>query len=478
MNFEAENIPLCVDLDGTLLRSDMLIESVLLLLKINPLYLFLLPFWLLQGKSRLKQEVAQRINLDKFSFPFNKDVVEYLESEKKNGRDIILITGSNQKIADKVAGVLGLFSKTIGSSPEKNLTRENKRDYLLDEYGEHGFDYIGNDKDDLQVWPVARNALVVSAPGGLSDHPDIKFSNVFTTPKTTFKDYLSLFRVHQWSKNILVFVPFLLEQRFDDPKAAVLVLLAFAAMCALASITYVINDMLDLQADRNNRTKKSRALASGSVSLQAGVRAAVILFGMLVVVCFFLPLHFIGILFLYTAVTLLYSFYFKRVAVLDVCIIAGLHTVRVVGGTVAINAEWSFWLLAFSMFIFFSFALVKRVAELIQLKQQNKQQSEGRDYRVSDIPILMSIGASAGYLSVLVVALYINSEKVRRIYETPEALWLVCPILMYWIGRIWIKASRGDMHEDPIIFALRDRISVYILGFAFLAVIVAKTISL
>jgi len=176
--------------------------------------------------------------------------------------------------------------------------------------------------------------------------------------------------------------------------------------------------------------------------------------------------------------TLAYSFYFKRIAILDVCLIAALHTIRVIAGTVAIAAEWSFWLLAFSMFLFFSFALAKRVTELTNLKNAGKESTVGRDYLVSDIPMLMASGVSTGYLSVLVVALYINSDKVKTLYSTPELLWLVCPVLMYWVGRIWIKTARGLMHEDPIVFAMRDRVSVYVIGFAILAVVSAKILQL
>lgn len=466
-------VPLCVDLDGTLVSSDMLIESVLLLVKQRPLTLLLLPLWLLKGKSYLKHQVAKRANLNKLVLPLNQEVVDYVRSQKCI-RKTVLVTGSHQLIADLVGDQLELFDVVKGSTEDVNLTSHRKRDWLVDEFGELGFDYIGNDTDDLNVWPVAKQAMVVSESGGIESNADQTFTKVFETRSTKPTDYLSLLRVHQWAKNVLILVPFVLDQRLGDWPATVSILLAFVAMCLLASVTYIINDMLDLQADRQNTTKVKRALASTRVSLVKGAKVSGLLLCILLLIVLFLPAEFNLVLLSYTVLTLLYSFVFKQFVLLDVCVIASLHTMRVIGGTVAIAAEWSFWLLAFSMFIFFSLALAKRVAELMNLAKVNKAGSLGRDYQVGDIPVLQSIGICAGYLSVLIVALYIQSDKVRVMYSTPEVLWLVCPIIMYWVGRIWIKTARGEMHEDPIIFAMRDRISLHIVVMIASVVVTAK----
>jgi len=465
-------VPLCVDLDGTLVRSDMLIESILLMAKAQPFSLLMIPFWLLNGKSFLKHQVAQRIDLSQANIPYNQDVIDYVKTERAT-RKTVLVTGSHQSIAELVQQQTGLFDEVIGSDAERNLTSYRKRDWLVGEYGEKGFDYIGNDSDDLNVWPAAREALVVSRPNGIASKTAQTFSKVFEVASSNPKDYLSLLRVHQWSKNVLVLVPFALDQRFGDWTATLSILLAFLAMCLLASLTYIINDMLDLQADRQNATKSKRALASTRISLVDGAKIATVLGLLVLFLCLLLPLAFNLILLSYAILTLLYSFWFKKVAVLDVVVIAALHTIRVVGGTLAIAAEWSFWLLAFSMFIFFSIALAKRVAELMNLKKENKETTPGRDYRVEDVPMLIASGVSTGYLSVLIVALYINSDKVRVMYSTPEILWLICPILLYWIGRLWMKTARGEMHEDPILFAMRDRVSLDAAGLTMVVVIAA-----
>lgn len=472
---KSNSIPLCVDLDGTLVRSDMLLESVLILARQSPWSLFKLPLWVFKGKSELKHQVAVRCDLSDAVIPYNQEIVEYVESERAT-RKTVLVTGSHQSIADLVQQQTGLFDEVKGSDSQINLTSHRKRDWLVQEYGDQGFDYIGNDADDLDVWPASREAMVVSTTNGIATNPTQSFAKVFELPQTKISDYFSLLRVHQWSKNVLVLVPFALDQRFGDWSATWNIVVAFFAMCLLASLTYIINDMLDLHADRQNATKSKRALASTRISLIDGAKAAFVLGIAVLALSFFLPAAFNLILVSYAIMTLSYSFVFKRVAILDVCMIAALHTLRVVGGTVAITAEWSFWLLAFSMFIFFSMALAKRVAELINLQNNDKDRTLGRDYRVSDLPVLIASGVSTGFLSVLIIALYINSDKVRVMYSTPEFLWLVCPILMYWIGRLWMITARGGMHEDPIIFAMRDRTSLDIAGLVAAVVVAAKLI--
>ncbi len=470
----SSSVPLCVDLDGTLVRTDMLVESVLLLVRQQPIMLLYLPFWLLKGKTFFKQAIASNVLLDDTQYPFNNDVVEYIEEEKSHAREIILVTGSHQSIAEHIGQQTQLFDRVQGTDSAVNLTSNQKRQWLESEFGPGGFDYIGDHTDDLNVWPSARRKLLVARNQNIVKKSGISFDKVFQSPRAGVRDFLKLLRVHQWSKNVLILVPFLLDQRFGDWPATISIVLAFLAMSLLASMTYIINDMLDLQADRQNPTKSKRPLPSGKISLITGGKVVLLLFVSVIFLCLFLPASFNIALLAYLVITLCYSLFFKKVAMLDVCLIAALHTLRVVAGTLAIQAVWSFWLLAFSMFIFFSLALAKRVAELFNLQKADKEKTLGRDYRVSDLPVLIATGVSTGYLSVLIVALYINSDKVRIMYSVPEALWLVCPILMFWIGRIWMKTSRGEMHEDPIIFALRDRVSLDIGGLVAVVVIAAK----
>jgi len=392
-------VPLCVDLDGTLLRSDMLYESFLMLARQKPLSALKAPLWLMKGKANLKAEIAARIDYEDIYLPMNEEVVSYVkEARETHQRPVALVTGSHQSLADSIAQKTGLFDRVQGSDATTNLTRERKRDWLVSEYGKGGFDYIGNDSDDLIVWPEARQALAVSKEGGIASQANHDFSKVFPDERPGIRDFFSLMRIHQWSKNALILVPFVLDKRFDDMSALVLILVAFVAMSLLCSATYILNDMLDLQADRRNATKSKRALASGRVSLATGAKTMFLLFSGSMMLTAFLPLEFNTILASYLVLTLMYSFYLKRIALLDVIMIAALHTLRVIAGTVAISAAWSFWLLAFSMFVFFSLALAKRVAELINLENSGKTSTYGRDYQTTDKPLLLGMGISTGYL--------------------------------------------------------------------------------
>ena len=453
------DVPLCVDLDGTLLRSDMLLETLLVLIKSQPYVLILLPFWLFKGKANLKSQIANRIDFDCSHVPLNEDVLEFVRSERGH-RKLYLVTGTNQELAQGIADRIGVFDEVMGSTPELNLTNHRKRALLEQRFGKDGFDYIGNDEDDLNVWPSARKALVVSTADSIAIHSAVEFDRVFETPKTGLRDYLSLLRVHQWSKNGLLAVPFCLDHRMQDASGALSVALAFVAMSLLASATYILNDMLDLHSDRQNATKSKRVLASGKMPIMRGVQVIMALVLGFFCISLLLPPLFNAVMLIYLITTLTYTFLLKKKAVIDVISLAALHTLRVIAGTVVIQAAFSFWLLGFSMFIFFSLACAKRVAELINLQQAGREATVGRDYRVADIPVMLASGVSTGFISVMVVALYINSDKVLTLYSNPMILWLLCPLLMYWIGRIWLRTARGEMHEDPIVFALRDKVSL------------------
>lgn len=464
--------PLCVDLDGTLVKTDLLYESVLELVRCSPWILFILPFWLLRGKAYLKAEVASRVDFTARSLPVNADVASYIQAQR-GMRKTYLVSGSHYSLVQAVAANVALFDGAKGSDHQTNLTGHRKRDWLISEFGEAGFDYIGNDLDDIKVWSAAKESLAVSTPDGIATTAGIEFSHVFDMPTPGLRDYLKLMRVHQWLKNLLILVPFFLAQRLGDPEAALSIVLAFFAMSLLASATYITNDMLDLQSDRENLNKSNRPLASGQISIAAGLQLATVLLVAVVIISLALPLAFNIMLGVYLASTLCYSFFLKRKAIIDVITLASLHTLRVIAGTVAIQAQWSFWLLAFSMFIFFSLAMAKRVAELKNLMKSGRTDTIGRDYHVDDIPVLLSMGVSSGTAAVLVIALYINGEKVQRLYESPFYLWLICPIMMYWITYVWIKTSRGLMNEDPLVFAVSNRTSQGLAICAFLAVVCA-----
>ena len=288
-----------------------------------------------------------------------------------------------------------------------------------------------------------------------------------------FRNYIKVIRVHHWVKNLLIFIPFFLEHRFNDLDGLYTLVFSFLCLSLLASSTYIANDLLDLEADRANTTKKLRPIASGSISVKQAIAIMVILIVAVFMIASQLPTLFQLVLVAYLISSLSYSFFLKSIAVLDVCILSSLFTLRIIGGCIVINAEWSFWLFAFSMFFFLSLALAKRVSELENIKREEGSFPIGRGYQVIDLPILTNAGVSSGLLSILVVALYINSNKVEKMYQYPEILWLICPLLLYWIVRVWMITARGRMHEDPVLFAIRDRVSLLTLLLAGLVVLSA-----
>lgn len=450
-------VALCVDLDGTLLKSDVLYESVLALLSRNPLYLFLLPVWLLRGKAALKHEIASRVDIDPATLPYDQRVVSLLE--KTTDRPRVLCTATNTKFAHRIAAHLGVFDRVMASDDNHNLSGHRKAAALVDQFGERGFDYAGNDRVDLDVWSRARGAWVVNGSDSLARRAAQVTSVDVHLPaeRTRLRTWLKAIRVHQWLKNLLVFVPLLASHRFYDAHSVLLACMAFLAFGLCASGVYVLNDLLDIPSDRRHPRKRLRPFAAGRLPLPHGLVAAPLLtlagFALALLVS---PL-FALVLVAYYLMTLAYSLRLKRVVMVDVILLAGLYTVRIIGGAAAIGSQLSFWLLAFSMFIFLSLAMLKRYTELAAMLASGQDRASGRGYAVDDLPLIQSMGAASGYLAVLVFALYINSPESLALYSRPQVLWLICPMLLYWVSRAWIKAHRGGMNDDPVIFAVTDR---------------------
>lgn len=454
-------LPLCVDLDGSLIHSDLLWESAIKFIKLHPLQFFMLLIWLLQGKAVLKQKIAERVDLDIASLPYNWEVVNFLR-EQQAQRKLVLVTGSHRRYAEPVAAELGIFHEVMATDNGYNLTGRDKAAVLQQRFGAQGFDYLGNDHRDLKVWPQARHALVVSRRGRFLREVRRRYSvdREFLLPTPGVATYIRAIRLHQWVKNLLIFIPFFLSGFPISIGILETLSACFISFCLLASATYIINDLLDLESDRNNRHKASRPFASGRLSIPT---AFAMVAGLAVCIIALLPVipdHFLWVLGIYVPATLTYSFYFKRQEMLDVCALASLYSLRIIAGIVAIGSDWSFWLLAFSMFFFLSLALGKRVAELKTALLSSNEKPLGRGYWVTDIPMLTSAGVAAGYISVLVIALFIHNEMRVENYRFPELLWLICPILLYWMSRFWILTARGQMHEDPVVYAAGDRISI------------------
>lgn len=460
----SSTVPLCVDLDGTLSRSDTLHESLLLLLKLAPGEALKVPAWLAKGKAYFKEQVSLRAQLNPQLLPFNEELLTWLRAEREQGRRMVLVTAAHRDIARAVADHLGLFDDIMATEHANNLSGDRKRAALVERFGERGFDYVGNDKPDLKVWSAAREAILVNAGSAIERRARqvSTVSRVLKDDRNTAKEWMRALRFHQWVKNSLVFLPLLLAHQATNLSMFWLAAQACIAFCLCASSVYILNDLLDLQSDRRHPRKRLRPFAAGALPASQGIVAAFLLlfgaFGLAAVVGWI----FAAALGLYYVGTALYSLLFKRGSLVDVMLLSGLYTMRILGGAAAIMIAPSFWLLAFSVFLFLSLAVVKRFAELDMMVRQGRTFAAGRAYEAEDLPVLLGFGTASGYCSVLVLALYINSNQSQALYSRPEVLWLVCPLLLYWISRVWLLTHRGKMHDDPIVFALKDKISLVV----------------
>jgi 4-hydroxybenzoate polyprenyltransferase len=389
-------------------------------------------------------------------------LLAYLKEQKKKGRVIALATASHQKYALQIAEHLGIFERVFATNGLVNIASTQKANALVKAYGQGQFVYAGNARPDMKVWLTAAAAIVVGPSKSLFKEAEklLEIEHHFPLPKPGIKAYLKACRIHQWVKNVLVFVPMFAAHQVTELNLLFNSLLAFFAFSLCASSVYLLNDLLDLDADRHHKTKCNRPFAAGSIPALHGIVLIPLLLMVVAILCFLLPLWFTFALLLYYVATTAYSFGLKQHIMLDVVVLAGLYTMRLLAGAAATGIELSSWLMAFSMFIFLSLAMVKRYTELVGLKAKGVvDAAKGRGYEVEDIALLSALGGASGYISVLVMALYISSDGVQAMYSHPQVLWAVCPVLLYWVSRVWIIAHRGKMHDDPIVFAIKDRVS-------------------
>ncbi len=458
--------PLCVDMDGTLVATDLLWESVLLLARERPLRLPLLPLWLLGGKASFKRKLAEQVVPEAASLPYREDVLALLRTEHAAGRDLVLATAGDRRVAQKVAEHLGIFSTVLASDGATNLSGARKVLALQKHVNGAGFDYIGNSRDDLPVWLAAKKSILVNPPSGVlrAAVRQATAHDVMRTPNNKARALIKALRVHQWVKNALLFVPLVVGHRLSDLNLVVTAVFAFVAFSLCASAVYIMNDLLDLEADRTHPRKRKRPFASGALAIPTGLALVPLLLGSAFLVGITLvSAEFTMVLGVYLALTTLYSVYIKRVLLLDVFLLAGLYTLRVLAGGIATSIPISPWLAAFSMFFFINLAFLKRFSELRLLRERQGNRTERRDYAVADMDLIRSLGPCSGYLAVLVLALYINGADTLSLYSRPVALWLLAPLLLYWVTRMWFFAHRGQMDDDPIVFTVRDRAS-YVIG--------------
>jgi 4-hydroxybenzoate polyprenyltransferase/phosphoserine phosphatase len=472
---QARALPLCVDLDGTLVKGDTLVECLVAMARSKPLLLFIVPYWLLRGRGYLKSQLAMAASLAADRLPYRKEVLEYLRAERQTGRKIILVTAADQRVAEAVAGHLALFDEYYGSDHDRNLKGSIKAARLVSLFGEKGFDYAGDSGSDYAVWKQAKNAVVVGSQA-MADRAATcaPVAKHFPTSRPSILTFLRSVRIHHWSKNALVFLPVVLSHTSQGIKwqMAALGFLLFG-MCA--SGLYVLNDLLDLHSDRTHPWKSSRPFASGELPLWFGAVGSVTLIAGTLAISFVVHPYFAGVLTGYAALTILYSWKIKRWVLADVFVLASFYGIRIVAGAVITATPLSQWFLAFAGFLFLSLAMAKRNSELLHAKEQVLNGDSGRAYTIEDRELLAVFGIASAFCSVVILALYAHSPEVMALYGRPTALLWLCPIILYWLSRMWLFAHRGTLEEDPVSFALRDRTSL-VLGLVSLLILVGASL--
>ncbi len=456
--------PLCVDLDGTLVKSDTLVDSLLILARSHPLLLFRLPGQVVRGKAQFKSFVTENVALDVVHLPYNRTLLRFLQQEHARGREIYLATGADIRLAERVADHLGIFDGVLGSDGISNLTGNKKLESLQKRLGGNDFVYVGNDTPDLPLMAGAAESMVANPSRRLNSKlraRGIVPSRAFEERSSLMRSLVKALRPHQWAKNLLVLLPPLLAHNHSI-QLLMSALLAFFCLCCTASGTYLVNDLLDIETDRRNAKKRLRPFASGDLSPAGGFVAASLLLAMGFAGAQLLPVDFTYWLLLYLCSTLAYSLYLKRIALVDVVVLSGLYTLRLLAGGAATNTPISHWLAGFAIFLFLSLAIVKRFAELENLRLTGMQLKNGRGYLMSDIEQIRAFGTASAFAAVVVFANYISGPDVMALYHHPRRLWLIVPCMVLWLCRVWLLASRGELDEDPVAFALTDAASLFL----------------
>jgi 4-hydroxybenzoate polyprenyltransferase/phosphoserine phosphatase len=464
--------PIVVDLDGTLIRTDMLHESALRVMRDKPLHLLRIPYWLTRGKAFLKSRLASQTDFDPASLPYNQDVLAWLRVQRDAGRRLILCTASDRTIAEPIAEYVGLFDEVMASEGTANLAGRNKAAALEERFGRGGYDYVGNSSADLHVWQSARRAIVVNASERLAREAAkvCEVEQEFPSPALGLGIVRRVLRAHQWMKNVLLFVPLLAAHDVFNAESWIALVLAFISFSLCASTVYIANDLFDLESDRAHPRKRARPFASGAVPAWVGVAVAPVLFAVSLLIGRLVGTAFLGWLLVYFVVTCVYSWRLKKLVLVDCLTLAVLYTLRIIAGGAAAGLPMSFWLLAFSLFLFLSLAFVKRYAELQLQSSLGKEKVHGRGYGTADAPLIQMLGINTGVAAVVVLALYLNSDAIMAQYRKPELVMGAVPVVLFWISWIWLQTHRGNMHDDPVVFAVKDKVSL-IAGVVFAIVV-------
>lgn len=457
-------LPLVVDLDGALLRVNPLHEGLLVLLMRRPWQLLrALRILICRGGSRMEAMGASFGMVDIENLPLRQELLAWLREQAAAGRELHLVSAADPVTVGRLAASLRLFDSCVASGGSHRLRGSAKADYLTRRFSD-GFSYVGGRAQEPAVWESASAAVLAGAPPAARrriQRLNKPIEAEFPAPGVRAAPWLKQLRLHQWSKNLLVFLPLLLGHRFTDVQGWVSALLAFAGMSLVASATYVVNDLSDLADDRRHISKRNRPLAAGTIAAPAAAAVALLMLAAGFGLAFATGPEAGLTLACYLALTLAYSFRLKRVALLDTAVIGSLFTLRIVLGAVAARTPLSPWLLAFSAMLFFSLAMAKRHAEITKAaRSAATAKIAGRGYEAGDVLLTLVYGISSGVASLVISMLYITNGVATVLYGNPSWLWAV-PLLLYlWQMRVWLYAHRGTLDDDPIVFALKDRASL------------------
>lgn len=470
--------PLCVDMDGTLIRSDTMMELVLTLIVKRPWMILFMPLWLLHGRAVFKQRLSEMSSIPPQDYPYNDALIAHISHASASGVPLFLVTASSLNVARAVSGHIGLFQAVVSSGVTKNLKGEEKRRTLVEMFGERGFDYVGNSSADLHVWQSARAAVLVGPAVRYEARlraSGCEIAASFPARSSLLANIGREIRSHQWSKNLLVFLPLLMAHKLNDVAAWWRAACGFAAFSMLASAVYVVNDLVDMHADRRHPEKRTRPFASGDLSIPSGVALELLLLAASAGFLWLCGSMQLGLILAgYAALATAYSLWLKHELLLDVTVLSGLYTSRVLAGGAAAQVPISTWLLGFCIFLFLSLALVKRVSEIQRHVRAGTGEPQVRGYLLDDLQTITTIGVASGCTAALVIVLYMNGQEVRMLYRHPDFLWTISPVFLYWMNQLWVKARRGEVQEDPILYCVRDT-TTYLVGAAILMILFAAS---
>ena len=474
--------PLVVALDGALTPTDTLHEAIAAHLSAEPLSAPSVLARALGGGGALRAGMAETRLARAAELPLHEPVLDLVRAARAEGRRTILVGRAAQAQVDAIAAETGLFEEAHGlGGPDSAgaMAGEDLAAFLTGRFGADGYDFIGAGADCTPAWRMARRSFTVGADAALIATVDAAAGHaehILPAPRgaAKWKPWIKEIRPRQWAKNALIFAPLLAAHQLDGLGACIA---AFIAFSLLASSVYLVNDMLDLKADRAHPRKRERPFAAAAIPILGGAIAAPgLALSAILIALIFTPTAFLGVLAVYYVLTFAYSLTLKRQLILDIWTLSGLYTLRIVAGAAAAALPLSPWMLGFSIFLFLSLAAVKRMAELDDQVKRGVEKTEGRAYRTTDLPVVRGLAMSTGTASVLALALYISSPEAQMIYSAPQLLWFVCLLMLYWVSRMVMVTHRGDMHDDPVVFAMKDRVSLAVLALCALSFVAAGTL--